>query len=243
MRPLQELKAEAAEIRAIYDEMARKNDLHEFLEILADQAMSLLEEAGLPNRPDVRHECRQNGDWRALGEAERWRDRAPTDGPRIWTTSLRDAVRYLGFEIYSYEDYLAWGLDVIHNVRRDLANVDFERACRRCLELGHIVTECRLVTEKGAIFEHGMRFRSDGPKAPRCDALNRLIDEAFDNLGLTATAAQVLEYVRADKKTVQEVGEDEYEIYWQDARGRDQMTSFKSFQNRVSNRRKKLQEQ
>lgn len=89
--------------------------------------------------------------------------------------------------------------------------------------------------------ELGVSF-IDGPKAPRRDALARLIDAALATLPARATAKQVLErMVEIDRgKVIQEVDRDdpaEPLIRWRGSR-RERTTTFKSLQTRLTGRLK-----
>ena len=84
----------------------------------------------------------------------------------------------------------------------------------------------------------------DGPKRPRRDALARLIDDALTALPPNATAVEVLaKCVDIDGGSViQEIDRDDPDavvIYWR-ARGGEKTTLFKTFQNRLTERRKKI---
>jgi len=88
---------------------------------------------------------------------------------------------------------------------------------------------------------------TEGPKRPRRDALARLIDHALAEMQPEATAMDVLAKVAEidsgrmlKNRVIQEIDRDDPEapvIHWR-AKGREKTTTFKSFQNRLTKRRK-----
>lgn len=84
------------------------------------------------------------------------------------------------------------------------------------------------------IFRKGLRF--SGGHGPRRDALNRLIDEALNDLGLNGSADEVLDHLRKAAPSV-DIDRDKA-IMWPDARRKERTTTFKTFQNRLTKRRK-----
>lgn len=77
-----------------------------------------------------------------------------------------------------------------------------------------------------------------GPKKPRRDPLTQLIDQALTVLPQGATA-NVLHKLREidGGRLIQEIDPEDMTILWH-ASGRERETSFKSFQNRISARRR-----
>lgn len=90
------------------------------------------------------------------------------------------------------------------------------------------------------LLERGIAFR-DGPKKPRVDALGRLIIDAMKELGAKAPAKDVLRHVeKHGAGVVDEI--DGETIYWHRPNGKDEATTFKTFDNRVSEYRKKIED-
>jgi len=83
------------------------------------------------------------------------------------------------------------------------------------------------------IFRMGSKFYGD--RGPRRDALTRLIDETLNELGRGTSARAVLNHIRAAPGV--DIDSDGA-IFWRNAQGKDRTTQFKTFQNRVSDRRK-----
>jgi len=84
------------------------------------------------------------------------------------------------------------------------------------------------------IFRMGSRFY--GERGPRRDAITRLIDEALNELGSRASAREVLNHIR-DAAPGLDIDADGT-IFWRNARGRERTTTFKAFQNRLTQRRR-----
>lgn len=84
------------------------------------------------------------------------------------------------------------------------------------------------------IFRMGAKFY--GERGPRRDAITRLIDEALNELGRKASARVVLDQIRA-APSIQDIDSDGT-ISWRNARGEERTTTFRTFQNRVADRRK-----
>jgi hypothetical protein len=84
------------------------------------------------------------------------------------------------------------------------------------------------------IFRMGAKFY--GERGPRRDAITRLIDEALNELGRKASAKEVLDQIRA-APSIQDIDFDGT-ISWRNARGEERTTTFRTFQNRVADRRK-----
>jgi hypothetical protein len=87
------------------------------------------------------------------------------------------------------------------------------------------------------IFQKGLKF--SGEHGPRRDAITRLIDEALNELGRKASAKEVLDQIRA-APSIQDIDPDDNTIVWRDAQRKERTTTFKAFQNRVSERRRIL---
>jgi hypothetical protein len=83
------------------------------------------------------------------------------------------------------------------------------------------------------IFRKGLKF--SGGHGPRRDALNQLIDEALNDLGLKVSADAALDHIRAAPSV--DIDQDKA-ILWLDARRKEKTTTFKAFQNRLTQRRK-----
>jgi hypothetical protein len=77
----------------------------------------------------------------------------------------------------------------------------------------------------------------EGQKDQRRDALAALIDDALAELGRSASARKVLDFIRRSD-VIADVDPDDATISWCGSDGRTRCTSFKRFQDRVSDRRK-----
>ena len=83
----------------------------------------------------------------------------------------------------------------------------------------------------------GIRF-TPGPNEKRRDLLAKIMDRALTKLGRDAPADKVLSHIEVEADpAIQEVDDDQT-IWWRDNKGREQKTTFKTFQNRLSARRK-----
>jgi hypothetical protein len=223
---VEEARKAIAEEHAVLDEYFRTNDLHEYLRDLAQEAMAILDTAQLPNRPDQMYECRSDLTWSVI---ENSAGLPPPGG--MQPTSLRSTVRRLGVKEFDYEDYVAWALDDIEKIRRDFARGDYEAACRRCIELGQIVTECRLVTKWNPVAKHGLDF---APKGRGTNEITKLIYRALDELGSRASARDVAHYIWSNAPTglIDSIDSDG-SIEWCD-HGKERTMASTTFQNKVS---------
>jgi hypothetical protein len=89
---------------------------------------------------------------------------------------------------------------------------------------------------KHPILRKGLKF--SGEHGRRRDVLTRAIDEALAQLGRNAKTDPVLDHIQT-APGIQEIDPDKT-IVWRDARGKERTTTFKAFQNRVSERRRIL---
>lgn len=87
--------------------------------------------------------------------------------------------------------------------------------------------------------KHGAQFR-DGPKGQRIDALGKLIIAALEALGRKASAESVFDYVKKHGSGVIDEIDEDKTIFWKRSNGKEEKTSFGRFQNRISERRKKM---
>jgi hypothetical protein len=89
----------------------------------------------------------------------------------------------------------------------------------------------------GPIFRKGLKF--SGGHGRRRDVLTRAIDEALAQLGRNARTNPVLDHIRT-APGIQDIDPDDNTIVWRDAQRQERTTTFKAFQNRVSDRRRIL---
>ena len=112
---------------------------------------------------------------------------------------------------------------------------DAHAAAWRAMQIERIANKHDFPVEHGASITRGRAF-INGPKKERKDALARAILEALGNLPSTASPCQVLAFLK--KNTKFEI-DDDGTIYWTSDRGRERMTTFKSFRNRISELRRR----
>jgi hypothetical protein len=108
------------------------------------------------------------------------------------------------------------------------------------IRIGCLVREHDFSVEWEAPALRGKAF-IEGPKAPRTDALARLIDDALRQLAHDASTKAILDHVQARTTIVHEV-DGEGTVYWV-SRGREKKTGLKAFKNRLAARRKRLSAQ
>ena len=121
----------------------------------------------------------------------------------------------------------------LNNIRLKLEDKQLQEAdaCLKTLKMNIEVVDRALTTP---IFQKGLKF--PGGSAKRRDVLTRLIEDSLERLGGDASPDKVLEDIR-DKPGIQEIDEETKTVFWRAARGKHKETKFKSFQNRVGNRR------
>ena len=108
-------------------------------------------------------------------------------------------------------------------------------AITRAVRIAQIANKHDFFVEHGTAIRRGRHF-IDGPKKKRKDALAREIAEAFDSLGPRASASQILASLKQNEKF--EI-EDDQRIHWTSDAGRSKTTTFKAFQNRISELRRR----
>jgi len=102
-----------------------------------------------------------------------------------------------------------------------------------------VATDLRKESRLAPAARRGQPFL-DGPKRPRRDALARLIDNALAQ-GPNFTAKELLTRMNEidDGRVIQEIGDD-LTIIWRAGPLDERETTFRSLQNRISDRRKKI---
>jgi hypothetical protein len=145
-----------------------------------------------------------------------------------------------------HADPVHWALMSIHHAQRlrhsvGIAATKSEEAKRQAIwaasrmwQFCSAAFSGKFVQNEEPLFK-GNQF-TEGPKQPRRDLLAKIIDDALIELGRNAKAIEVLSHIKLNP-AVQEVDE-ERTIWWRDVKHRQQETSFKAFQNRLSGRRK-----
>lgn len=83
----------------------------------------------------------------------------------------------------------------------------------------------------------------EGSKKSRSDALSRLIEQALPQLSPQSSATEVLWKVEEidGGRVIDRIDPDDLTIEWHTPNGKDRTTTFKTFRNRLSATRKKIQ--
>jgi hypothetical protein len=133
-------------------------------------------------------------------------------------------------------DYARRFIGIIATIRAARASGDTDLGIRQGIRLGLFLQEHMNKHDFEPAWLHGQRF---GPKPRREDALAEAIDAALLALGPKATAEAVLRHIEAiGESPIQEIAGGT--IYWKRANGREARTVIETFNNRVSNRRRKI---
>ena len=122
-----------------------------------------------------------------------------------------------------------WYVRVIRANRE--INPDF--SLQLSYELGKWYWVAAMKLKWESLVEHGKKFKIDGPKAPRIDALSEVLSRMLPN-----SNSAILDRL-TEGKVIQEVDQDSEMVYWKTPDGREKKTSFKSIQSRLTTLRKK----
>ena len=90
----------------------------------------------------------------------------------------------------------------------------------------------------------GSKFTPRGRKAPPLHPIDALIDEGLKALGSKASPVEVREYIRRKHQgvsTIEDIDDEAREIQWRRENGKEFVMKFKTFDNRLSKRRKIVQ--
>jgi hypothetical protein len=147
-------------------------------------------------------------------------------------------ARIHGYEVGREVWYAAKIVEQIADLRHAKAGGNRDEIEHQTLHLGVLLNEANTQLCYGGTFDRGEIFEG-APKLPRCDRLARLIDEALGRLGTSATPKDILRDIEGEAD-VQEVDPDNHTIYWRSDRGVEKKTSFKRFQDRVTDRKRKF---
>jgi hypothetical protein len=168
----------------------------------------------------------------------------PTDAGIFFETSQGDRICHYrgldklavsrGHQVDSEVWYAAKILEQIADWRGAMNGGNVDQITHEALHLGVLLREADIRFVHGGTIDRGERFE-DGPKEPRRDLLTRLIDESLARLGKNATAKKIWEDIEG-RPGIQEATDQI--IHWRNRQGSEKTTTFKAFQNRVSERRK-----
>lgn len=125
--------------------------------------------------------------------------------------------------------------------RLEIRSGNAERAAYWGIQLGVLVHEADMRFEWELVAERGLKF-IEGPRGHRADALARAIISALgalDKPSVKASTNELLKYI-ANDPAIESVGWADKVVRWIRRDGTIDETSFKSFRNRVSLRRKKI---
>ncbi len=125
----------------------------------------------------------------------------------------------------------------IRILRSATAEMDLWEAIWQAAQIERETNEYDFLIDHGPTIQRGRAFEN-GPKGKRDDALSILIKNALVELGPSASAKKVLEFLKSNTTVVQEI-DDHRTIYWRSRSG-ERKTKFKSFQNRLAKLKKKF---
>jgi hypothetical protein len=144
----------------------------------------------------------------------------------------RDLPRFAltqGHGVGSEVWYAAKIIEQIADTRDAMARGNHDQILHNALHLGALMKEANTQVALGVTLGQVENFET-GRHKPRRDQLARLIDQALNRLGKNAPYDIVLRHI----ERLVEVDWDERLIFW----GGGKSTTFKSFQNRLTTRRK-----